>query len=414
MKWKIPTPKPLPRQPELNIGTAGHVDHGKTTLVQALTGLWTARHSEELKRGVSIRIGYADVAVYKCPSCEPPDCYTVHSTCLHCGSETEFQRAISFVDCPGHEVLMTTMLAGASVMDGAILVIAADEPVPQPQTREHLAALEVIGVKDIAIVQNKVDIVPRESAIENYKQIVGFARDRVIEKSPIIPVSAQHAVNLDLLIEAIEKTLPTPRRDLSRPPRMFVVRSFDVNKPGTPADKLVGGVIGGTILQGKFRIGDEIEIRPGVKVEGGYQELCTEIVGLVAGGRQVGEAACGGLVGIGTKLDPSLTKADGLLGNVAGKPGTLPPVVDMLALDVRLFEYVVGLKEMVRVESISVKEPLVLNVGTAVTLGAVTSIQGDIAEIRLRKPVCAEEGQRVAISRRVAERWRLIGYGIVC
>ena len=141
--------KTLPKQPEVNIGTIGHVDHGKTTLVQALTGMWASRHSEELKRGITIKLGYADMPIYKCPKCQAPSNYTHKPYCPKCNSEAEFVRAVSFVDAPGHEALMATMLSGAAIMDGAILVIAADEPCPQTQTREHLAAAEVSGVKNI-------------------------------------------------------------------------------------------------------------------------------------------------------------------------------------------------------------------------------------------------------------------------
>jgi len=143
----------LPAQPEVNIGTIGHVDHGKTTLVQALTGVWASRHSEELRRGITIRLGYADAPVYKCPNCNTPECYTTKTACPNCKSLCEFVRAISFVDAPGHEALMATMLSGAAIMDGALLVIAADEACPQPQTREHLAAAEIVGIKNIVIVQ---------------------------------------------------------------------------------------------------------------------------------------------------------------------------------------------------------------------------------------------------------------------
>jgi translation initiation factor 2 subunit 3 len=168
------TSKALPKQPEANVGTIGHVDHGKTTLVQALTGVWASRHSEELKRGITIKLGYADMPIYKCPKCQPPKNYTIKPYCEACNSEAEFVRAISFVDAPGHEALMATMLSGAAIMDGAILVIAADEPCPQPQTREHLAAAEVSGIKNLIIVQNKIDIVDQKRALESYKEIKNF------------------------------------------------------------------------------------------------------------------------------------------------------------------------------------------------------------------------------------------------
>ncbi|HDH28209.1 MAG TPA: translation initiation factor IF-2 subunit gamma, partial [Euryarchaeota archaeon] len=122
----------------------GHVDHGKTTLTQALSGVWTDVHSEELKRGISIRLGYADATFRKCPKCDEPTCYTTEKKCPVDGSKTEVLRTVSFVDSPGHETLMATMLSGGALMDGAVLVIAANESCPQPQTKEHLMALDVI------------------------------------------------------------------------------------------------------------------------------------------------------------------------------------------------------------------------------------------------------------------------------
>ncbi|MFG1530089.1 MAG: GTP-binding protein, partial [Thermoplasmata archaeon] len=147
----------VPRQPEVNIGLVGHVDHGKTTLTQALTGEWTDRHSEELKRGISIKLGYADAAFYRCPNCPVPTGYSVTPVCPACGGEATFLRAVSFVDAPGHETLMETMLSGAAIMDGALLLVAANERCPQPQTREHLYALDIIGVRKVVVVQNKID-----------------------------------------------------------------------------------------------------------------------------------------------------------------------------------------------------------------------------------------------------------------
>ncbi len=415
-------------QPLTNVGMVGHVDHGKTTLVEALTGVWAARHSEELKRGITIRLGYADTTIYTCPHCPPPQKYLTEpmlkeGKCPHCGSEVNFLRKVSFVDVPGHEMLMAIMLSGATLMDGAILVIDASQPCPQPQTREHFMALDIIGIRNIIIVQNKIDIVPKEKIIENYKQIKDFVAGTWAENAPIVPVSALHKVNIDVLVEAMEKFIPTPLRDPAKPPRMLIARSFDVNKPGTPPQELVGGVIGGSIIQGKFKVGDEIEIRPGVsiierdkrgrikKVE--YQPLVTEIASLKSGDNPLKEAYPGGLIGVGTYLDPSLTKNDALRGNVAGKPGTLPPVWDELELKTHILERVVGTPEMLKVEPIKLGEKLAINAGTAASVGIVTDRKGDLVRIKLVLPVCVDKGVRIAISRQVHGRWRLIGYGIL-
>ena len=402
-------------QPEVNIGTLGHVDNGKSTLVQALTGEWTARHSEELRRGITIRIGYADAFIYKCPKCRPPGNYTTKPKCPVCGSEAKLERAVSFVDCPGHHSLMVTMLSGSALMDGALFVLASSAKCPQAQDREHLLAAESVGIKNLVIVQNKIDVVSKERALENYKEIRAFVKGSIAEAAPIVPVSAQHGTNIDILLKEIQDKIPTPKRDMGAAPRMFVLRSFEVNKPGTETDDLVGGVIGGSIVQGIFRIGDQIEIKPGIPVqEGGrtkYDRLLTTIRSLSVSKGQVNEAKSGGLVGLGTDLDPSLTKSDGLVGSVVGKVDTLPPTLSKITLDVQLFKNVVGTELAVPVEKIRSNEALVLNIGTTVTSGLVSSAREEIVDVALRKPVCADAGSKVAISRRIADSWRLIGFG---
>ncbi|MBO8181281.1 MAG: translation initiation factor IF-2 subunit gamma [Archaeoglobus sp.] len=397
--------------PEVNIGMVGHVDHGKTTLVAALSGVWTDRHSEELKRGISIRLGYADTTFRRCPKGGE---YLVEEVCPKHGVKTEILRTVSFVDSPGHETLMATMLSGAALMDGAVLVIAANEKCPRPQTKEHLMALDIIGVDKIVIAQNKIEIVSKERVVENYKEIKEFIKGTVAENAPIIPISAQQRVNLDVLIEAIEETIPTPERDLHSPPLMFVARSFDVNKPGSPPEKLLGGVLGGSLLRGKISVGDEVEIKPGLKDErGNWNPLTSEVVGIMASGKSVEEATPGGLVGISTKLDPRLTKSDALAGNVLGHPGELPDTLFEFSMDVKLLERVVGTEEELQVEKIKMNEPLMLSVGTATTLGVVTSTRDEIVDVRLKRPVCAEKGWNVAVSRRIGSRWRLIGAGVI-
>ncbi len=401
-------------QPCINIGTSGHVDHGKTTLIEAITGVWTSGHSEELRRGITIKVGYADAAFYKCPNCPPPSNYSVQPVCTICNSPSELSRVVSFVDSPGHESLMANMLSGGALMDGAILVIAANEKVPQPQTREHLLALQVLGIKNIVIVQNKVDLTERENALENYNQIQEFVGGSVAEKAPIIPISAQHKINIDVLIEHIEKYIPTPERIHDQKGVMHILRSFDINKPGTPIKNIKGGVLGGALIQGEFDIGDEIEILPGIYNEkkSKYEPIFSEIASLATGAGLVEKVKPGGLVAIGSKLDPSFIKSDSLIGSVVGKPNSLPSTVDEMAIDINLFDTAVGTQDLVKVDPIKTKENLRLNIGTAVTIGTVINSRNQRIEIKVKKPICLMPKSRVAISRRISDRWRLIGAGI--
>lgn len=407
----------VPGQPEVNVGVVGHVDHGKSTLTERLTGERTDRHSEEIKRGISIRLGYADMAVYKCPKCEEPQNYSTSEVCRNCGSKGELQRIVSFVDSPGHETLMATMLSGAAIMDGALLVIAANEKCPQPQTKEHLMALGIIGVDKIVIVQNKIDLVDPKQAAENYQQIHDFVQGTVAEGAPIVPISAHHDVNLDALVMLIQNTIPTKAHEETKPAKMYVARSFDVNQPGSTPDKLSGGVLGGSLVQGRLRVGDEIEISPGRQITIGnrteWRDITTSVRSLHSGGAARKEVRPGGLIAIGTTLDPVLTKSDSLVGRVVGPPGSLPGILAKMSVEVRLLERVVGTAEDLKVEDIKTSEPLMISVGTATTVGVVTSAREDLADMTLKIPVVAEPGQRVAVSRRIGGKWRLIGYGVI-
>ncbi len=406
-------------QSEISIGTLGHVDHGKTTLVSYLTGEWTDRHSDEIRRGISIRLGYASTVLMKCKKCPGPEAYTTKhlakdGKCKNCGGELEVLREISFVDSPGHESLMATCLSGASLMDGAILVISADEPCPMPQTAEHLHALEIVGVNKIIIIQNKIELVSKEAAKKHYKQILDFVKGTIAEKAPIIPISAVFGANIDLLIKTIEEVIPTPNRDDAAPPKMFVARSFDINRPGTSPEKMAGGVVGGSIVQGKLKIGDEIEIAPGTKTDKGFKPIRATITSLLSGsGNNLEEAYPGGLIGVGTALDPASTRADRLLGNVVGKVGKMPKIYEKLMIKPELMKRVVGIETEREVENLKLNEPMMIVVGTAPTVGVITRLHGDEIELTLKRPVAAERGQRIAIGRRVENKWRLIGYAEV-
>ena len=399
-------------QAEINIGMVGHVDHGKTTLTQALTGKWTDQHSEELKRGISIKLGYADADFYKVSSKKITTFTSEPNLKNYSDSKHEHLRTVSFVDAPGHETLMAVMLSGAAIMDAAILIIAANETCPQPQTREHLSALEIMGFDKFIVVQSKIDICTKERALESYKEIKNFLKGSLLQDAPIIPVSAHHNKNIDLLIEVIETLFPTPEKNTNEDFQMDIARSFDINKPGTIPKNIKGGILGGTIKKGKIKIGDSIEIRPGKNTKKGLQPIRTKITTLHSGTTRK-EIKPGGLVAIGTSLDPSITKSDSLLGNVIGKPGTLPPVWERFNVKTTLLERVVGTKKIKDMDEIKTKEPLMITVGTRTTVGVPITVKDNIVDIKLTIPVCAPVGQRIALSRRAEGKWHLIGYGII-
>ncbi|QKQ97978.1 translation initiation factor IF-2 subunit gamma [Candidatus Nanohaloarchaea archaeon] len=385
--------------PEVNIGLVGHVDHGKTTLTRALSGKWTDEHSEELKKGITIKIGYADITYYRDEDGE-----------LNVKSNGEEERTVSLVDAPGHETLMANVLSGAAIMDGAILVIAANEECPQPQTREHLAALDIIGVENIVIVQNKIDLVSEEEARENYEQIQEFVEGSVAEDAPVIPISAQQEINIDALLEAIDEEIPTPERDLEADGKMLVARSFDINKPGTSPEDLHGGVVGGSLVEGELEVGDKVELSPGINQDEEWRTVETEIKSIMHGGQPVEKGTPGGLLAIETDLDPSMAKSDGLSGNILGEEGTLPETTENITVEVNLMDRAVGSEQEKEIENIKENEPLMLNAGTSKSAGIVTQA-GKKVKLDLKVPICAEEDDRIAISRQIGSRWRLIGYG---
>lgn len=400
--------------PEVNIGLVGHVDHGKTTLTKQLSGKWTDTHSEELKRGITIRLGYADTVFRKCPKCKGPEVYTVAEKCPKHKTETEVLRMISFVDAPGHESLMATMMSGARIMDGAILLVAANEPCPQPQTREHLMGLQIAGIDKLVVVQNKIDLVSEERAERNYEEIKNFLKTTPYEDTPVIPISAEQGINLHYLIQAIEEHIPTPKRPKGDP-MMFIARSFDVNKPGHRPKDLKGGVLGGALIQGTLKKGDEIEIRPGHITEEHNQTVAkplkTKILSCMTGGKSVDEISPGGSIGVMTTLDPNVIGSDKLVGNIAGKPDSLPPVWYNLKVGIELLEEVIGVEQEQKVDPMKMNEVLMLNVNSAATIGFVENIAKNQIKCRLKKPICAEVGDHVTISRRVGTRFRLIGHG---
>lgn len=212
------------------IGTAGHIDHGKTTLIRALTGRNTDRLAEEQKRGISIELGFT---YFDLPS---------------------GQRA-GIIDVPGHEKFIKNMLAGVIGIDIVLLVVAADEGI-MPQTVEHLAILDILGIKKGIVVLTKTDLVDEEWAELVEEDVKAEIQGTFLENSPLIRVSSTKKTGIDQLINLIE----TYSEDLEEKnendmPRLPVDRVFSISGFGT--------VVTGTLLAGKLKTGDEVQVYPG-------------------------------------------------------------------------------------------------------------------------------------------------------
>jgi len=331
-------------------------------------------------------------------------------------------RHLSFVDCPGHDILMATMLNGAAVMDAALLLVAGNEPCPQPQTSEHLAAVEIMKLRHIIILQNKIDLVKEDHATAQMEDIKRFIEGTVAEGAPIIPISAQLKYNLDAVAEYLVTQIPVPVRDFTSKPHMIVIRSFDVNKPGEEVKDLKGGVAGGSILRGVLKVGQEIEVRPGIVTkdsEGKHvcQPILAKIVSLFAEKNALQYAVPGGLIGLGTGIDPTLTRTDRLVGNVIGDPNHLPDIFGELEINFFLLRRLLGVKTdgdskgSSKVSKLQKDEILMVNIGSTSTGGRVKAVKHDLAKIVLTTPVCTSNGEKIALSRRVDKHWRLIGWG---
>ncbi len=422
------------RQATINIGTIGHVAHGKSTVVKAISGVQTVRFKDELERNITIKLGYANAKIYKVddPNCPEPDCYKsfpsdreVSPKCELPGFEKaryKLVRHVSFVDCPGHDILMSTMLSGAAVMDAALLLIAGNESCPQPQTSEHLAAIEIMKLKHIIILQNKVDLMREESALEHQKSILKFIRGTSADGAPIVPISAQLKYNIDAVNQFISTKIPIPLRDFSASPRLIVIRSFDVNKPGAEIDDLKGGVAGGSILTGVFKLGDEIEIRPGIVTKDNNgkiqcKSIFSRIVTLFAEHNDLKFAVPGGLIGVGTKVDPTLCRADRLVGQVVGAKGHLPSVYTDIEINYFLLRRLLGVKtedkKQAKVRKLESGEILMVNIGSTATGAKVIAVKSDMARLQLTSPACTEIGEKIALSRRIENHWRLIGWASI-
>ncbi len=387
------------------IDVIGSFADGKTTLVKALTNESTLRHSEEKKRGITIRLGYAHFVIFKCNACGK---FSRKDKCEYCGSDATPSSRVSIIDSPGHRTLMTIMLSGAALVDGAILVVAANQKFPQAQTAEHLEAIKIIGVKNLVVAQTKVDIVGAEIAKQNKAEIEQFLAKNGFVDIKVIPVFAINDVNVKELMQEIGKFSVADVAKQGQP-TMLVVRSFDVNRPGTDINKLHGAIIGGALKSGELRVGDSIIINPGIHAKNGWSPLHTKILSINSEFGREESVRRGVTIGVETALDPALGGRDNMAGSMITSDDNPPIVKDKIAVD---YQPLSDKEKAVFRSPIQRNETVLLNVLASKALGTVVNVTGNKVTITVNNGVVPfTSGDRAIISRKFDNVWVLAGSG---
>jgi translation initiation factor 2 subunit 3 len=416
------------KQSRYNVGFIGHVANGKSTLAYKITGTKTQRDSREVKKaGKTLNLSYADGVIYQCVKCPAPKKYQSYSNynpeikCINCGGDIEFVRHLSIVDCPGHHQLITKMMDGSSVMHGVVVVESvSNADLPSPQTIEHLMAASVVDIPVLMVILNKVDTVSEKLLMKKMEQIKGFFPD-----IPVVPISANHGHNVDVVLEYLSKA-KLPDLKMEDTALMYIIRTFGTNTPGTDIKKLKGAVVGGSIIKGVLKIGDEVIFYPGLielnkkKDETDnkwlYLPLKSKVESIFSEKTPLDIGLSGGLIGVQTGLDPSLSTKNRMVGNILLSKQTkiFPEVFEQITIEYKQTKYVpkdINLDDY----QINEKDVLFINCNSANVEGRVKSvtITKSLIEINLiSAPLCCFVGQKIPISKYVGgDSKRLVGYG---
>jgi len=394
-------------QPIINIGCLGSVSDGKSTLVAKLTGIKTQRHTDELKRNITINQGYGNLKIFY----DDVNYYTTDSTGDK--SDCKLVNHISFVDCPGHQELIQTMLSSIVLMDGAIIVVAVNQPLSQkPQLIQHLAAAKLGKINKIIVCMNKIDLVSKEVLLERKVELDKMLDEYDIKPYAIIPTCFNKNINMKYVIQSIiELFNPNEYITRSDSEALFrISRSFDINKAGTSWDQIVGGVIGGSLFNGKLAVGDKIEIKPGQVVKGKDGKFtCTPIISSVLSIKtdttELNEIIPGGLIGIRTDLDPYYCKHNGLSGQIVGKIGTLPEIVNEVTIKLNIvtsfgFNWVP-----------KIKDQMMLQIGTKICEASLSKINNDTFTFNFTKPYCVSKYQHIIVCYMLNKVLKIVGEG---
>lgn len=403
-------------QPICNIGMIGHVSNGKSTIVRQLTGSATQRHSSEIATNKTIKLGYSNAKIFKCDKCRRPMCYKASSSetktmnCEHCNTKMTLVNHVSLVDNPGHNSLMATMMNGTCVMDYTIIVESlGNKEIPAAQTKEHIKATTLTRTENKMVCINKLDLVKKEEASRRITEFNTYLSSTIAKDSPIIPLAASHGYNIDVLAEYLAHVIP-PTRELDMPCRVVIIRSFNVNKPGTKIKDLNGGVVGGSIMEGVVKIGDIVVIKPGFisknknydnKDEKSkrfiYTTLETKVLSIKSEKNKLKYAIPGGLIGIELDVDPSLTSDDGLIGNILIPEANKDEyeVYEDIIVDFEPFDGSVKIEKNMKI---------VINVNACNSNCTVVKSKKNQLGIQLdTRPICVKIGDYITISSQVKQ-----------
>lgn len=409
-------------KPTINIAMIGHVANGKSSVVASLSGVKTQKHSSEKVQNKTINLGYANAKFIKCPTCVDPECYQSVSfdvldyRCKYCGSTATLMKCVSFVDMPGHNLLMATMLNGACIVDSTILLESAENTtIPAPQTKEHLIATQYASIPNIAVCFNKIDVVKKSIAYERLLALKEFLNSTTAKDSPIIPMSATMGINVAEVCKIISH-MPDPVRDIKDNSfKMFIVRSFNVNVPGIKLTDLKGGVIGGSVIRGKAKIGDDIVIYPGYiskrKEEidesyWDYKPIVCKILNINTEKTKLSYADAGGLIGIELDIDPALTANNHIVGQVVQKFGEKSGNI-YEGLEVKFTPIV----ELIGEKDLSKGDKLTVNINANNIQAVVRRYKKGILQLELEKPTYMESDDKITFSTSDKTGVSIVGIG---
>jgi translation initiation factor 2 subunit 3 len=409
----------------MNVGMIGSVSNGKSSIVYKLTGIKTQKHSDEQKKNITMKLGYANTKIYKCETC--PSSYQATSSninaiaCPICNSNMLLKTHISLVDCPGHHQLMATMLNGTCVMDSTILVESAySTDFPSQQTKEHLQAIQMIGLKTPITCLNKLDIVPKDVCLQKLETLRNFTKNM---NTTIIPTSANLNINMDIVCEYIcnlitfdeQKNIERYNDNL----KMIVIRSFNINKQDVPINELQGGVIGGSIVKGTLRVGDNITLLPGILYKNHdeislkkwqYRPITSVVQSINSEKTSLTYAVSGGLIGVQLLLDPSLTAQDHLIGSIVVKDYTVNhKVYERIKVLIKLVDNKVV---VINVHDVLFINHNAVNINAIVNKITINKKGHKVYELELEKPICVELKEVITISKNLgSDSFEIVGLG---